>query len=238
MSRHGSEIGKCLSQMWEKEEEEEEHEKKEEEEEKEEKKEEEGQNIPALDNGDNASLVQRRGHFGIITMNQDHELERLTTSRATFVAPKSHNVRQKGIRGELMETLLAERIRERIQAEQNPPIPKTDFCSTSQREFRAEGFVPLSPESTQVHDYKTEEAITFWSENQQRVEVCLVVPRLRQCSIVVMMLLFVSRLKPYWTVLVLGVTAVDFLESPFRRSAFFTKQVGEWLDETMPPPDN
>ncbi|XP_062269550.1 sperm associated antigen 8 [Platichthys flesus] len=131
-------------------------------------------------------------------MNQDHELERLTTSRATFVAPESHNVRQKGIRGELMETLLAERIRERIQVEQNPPIPKTDFCSTSQREFKVEGFVPLSPESTQVHDYKTEEAITFWSENQQRVE---------------------------------GVTAVEFLESPFRRSAFFTKQVGEWLDE-------
>ncbi|XP_047200438.1 sperm associated antigen 8 isoform X2 [Hippoglossus stenolepis] len=151
-----SEIGKCLSQMWE--------------EEEEEKEKEEEENSAALDNEDNPSQIQRRGHFGIITMDQDSELETLTTVRATYVAPKSHDVRLKGIRGELMEKHLAQRISEKIRAEQNPPTPKTDFCSTSQRDFSVTGFVPLSLETTQVHDYKTDEAITFWSENQQRVE--------------------------------------------------------------------
>ncbi|XP_042369547.1 sperm-associated antigen 8-like [Plectropomus leopardus] len=52
----------------------------------------------------------------------------------------------------------------------NPPTPKTDFCSTTQRDFCVEGFVPLTPETTQVHDYKSDQAITFWSENCQRVQ--------------------------------------------------------------------
>lgn len=40
--------------------------------------------------------------------------------------------------------------REKIYAELNPPTPKTDFCSTTQKDFCVEGFVPLKPDTTQV----------------------------------------------------------------------------------------
>ena len=40
---------------------------------------------------------------------------------------------------------------EKIQAEQRRPTPKIDFCSTTQKDFFAKGFVPCTPETTQVN---------------------------------------------------------------------------------------
>nr|XP_019960698.1 PREDICTED: sperm-associated antigen 8 isoform X1 [Paralichthys olivaceus]XP_019960699.1 PREDICTED: sperm-associated antigen 8 isoform X1 [Paralichthys olivaceus]XP_019960700.1 PREDICTED: sperm-associated antigen 8 isoform X1 [Paralichthys olivaceus] len=145
-----NEIGKCLSHVREEEEEE--------------------QTGAALDNEDAESQIRRHGHSGILTMDQEAKMESLTTVRATYVPPKSQDVRLKGIRGELMEKHLAQMISEKIRAELNPPTPKTDFCSTTQRDFSVEGFVPLTPETTQVQDYKTDQAISFWSENHQRIQ--------------------------------------------------------------------
>ncbi|XP_039856893.1 sperm associated antigen 8 isoform X2 [Simochromis diagramma] len=59
---------------------------------------------------------------------------------------------------------------EKIHADLNPLTPKTEYCSTTQKDFCVEGFVPHKPETTRVHDYKTDQAITFWSENCQRIQ--------------------------------------------------------------------
>ncbi|XP_039470310.1 sperm associated antigen 8 isoform X1 [Oreochromis aureus] len=59
---------------------------------------------------------------------------------------------------------------EKIRADLNPQTPKTEYCSTTQKDFCVEGFVPFKPETTRVHDYKTDQAITFWSENCQRIQ--------------------------------------------------------------------
>lgn len=40
--------------------------------------------------------------------------------------------------------------REKVHAELKPPSPKTDFCSTTQKDFCVEGFVHLTPQTTQV----------------------------------------------------------------------------------------
>lgn len=40
--------------------------------------------------------------------------------------------------------------RDKVQAELNPPTPTTDFGSTTQKDFCVEGFVPLTPKTTQV----------------------------------------------------------------------------------------
>ncbi len=40
--------------------------------------------------------------------------------------------------------------REQICAERESPTPETDFCSTTHKDFCVEGFVPLTPETTQV----------------------------------------------------------------------------------------
>ncbi|CAJ1070831.1 sperm-associated antigen 8 [Xyrichtys novacula] len=153
--------------------------------------------VAALD-AEESIQIQRHGHRGILTLDQDTKMETVTTHKAHFIPPKGPGVRMRGIRSELLEKHIALVISEEFHAEQIPPETKTDFCSTTKRDFCVEGFVPLTPESTQGHDSKTEEAITFWSENRQRIQ---------------------------------GVTAVQNLEAPFRKSAKFSTPISERLDE-------
>ncbi|XP_056288064.1 sperm associated antigen 8 [Pseudoliparis swirei] len=126
--------------------------------------------VAALDTPETRSQIRKYGHRGILTTDWESKMERVTTLKATYVTPKSPGVRLRGVRGELLEKQLADTIREKIHAELNPPSPETDFCSTTQKDFGVEGFVPLAPETTQVHDYKSDQAVTFWSENRQRVQ--------------------------------------------------------------------
>ncbi|KAM8828876.1 sperm-associated antigen 8 isoform 2-T2 [Spinachia spinachia] len=114
--------------------------------------------------------ILKQGHGGLLTMAQESKMETVTTLRASYVPPKGLGVRLRGIRGELLEKHIAEKIRGEVQAELNTQSPEMDYCSTTQKDFCVEGFVPLTPETTQVHDYKTDEAVTFWSENYQRVQ--------------------------------------------------------------------
>ncbi|KAI3361955.1 hypothetical protein L3Q82_012306, partial [Scortum barcoo] len=185
--------------------------------------------VAALDNEETRIQIQRRGHKGILTMDQGSKMETLTTIKATYTAHKSSGVRLRGIRGELLEKHIAQMISkkseyffqpcqlqrlisscfnsEELHAERNPPTSKTDFCSTMQKDFCVEGFVPLTPETTQgsVHDYKTDQAVTFWSENFQRIQ---------------------------------GVTTIQTPKAPFRKSAQFSTPISERLDEIELPPDN
>ncbi|XP_070707117.1 sperm-associated antigen 8 [Pempheris klunzingeri] len=161
--------------------------------------------VAALDNEQTRTQIQRHGHRGLLTMDHESKMETVTTLRGAYILPKSPGVRLRGIRGELLEKHFAQTISEEIRAERNQPSPKTDFSSTTQRDFCVEGFVPLTPETAQVHDYKTDQAVTFWSENCQRIQ---------------------------------GVTAVQTLKAPFRKSAMFSTPIGEQLDEMELPPDN
>ncbi|XP_051267660.1 sperm associated antigen 8 [Dicentrarchus labrax] len=161
--------------------------------------------VAALDTEETKTQIQRHGHRGILTMDQESKLENVTTFKAAYVPPKSPGVRLRGVRGELLEKHIAQMISEQIHAERTPPTPKTEFCSTTQTDFCVEGFVPLTPETTQVHDYKTDQAVTFWSENYQQIQ---------------------------------GVTAVQTLKAPFRKSALFSTPISERLDEIDLPPDN
>ncbi|XP_022059732.2 sperm associated antigen 8 [Acanthochromis polyacanthus] len=123
-----------------------------------------------IDTEETKMHVQRHGHKGILTVDQESKMESMTTLKAAYAAPKSPGVRLRGIRGELLEKHIAQMISEKLHAERNPPIPKTEYCSTTQTDFCVEGFVPSTPKTTQTHDYKTDQAISFWSENYQRVQ--------------------------------------------------------------------
>ncbi|XP_074546911.1 sperm-associated antigen 8 [Halichoeres trimaculatus] len=124
--------------------------------------------VAALDTEE--KRIQRHGHRGILTLNQDTTMETMTTHKVAFAPPKSPGVRKRGIRSELLEKHIALMISEQFHAEKIPPKSKTDFCTTTQTDFCAEGFVPLTPEPTPGHDYISEEAVTFWSENRQRIQ--------------------------------------------------------------------
>ncbi|KAF3702293.1 Sperm-associated antigen 8 [Channa argus] len=135
--------------------------------------------VGALDKEEMQIQTQRHGHRGILSMDQQCKMETVTTVKADYIPPKIPGVRLCGIRGELLEKHIAQMISEKIHAELNPPTPKTDFCTTTQKDFSVEGFVPHTPETTQVHDYKSDEAVTFWSENYQRIQGVTAIPTLK-----------------------------------------------------------
>ncbi|XP_031711500.1 sperm-associated antigen 8 isoform X2 [Anarrhichthys ocellatus] len=127
------------------------------------------------------SQIQKHGRRGILMMDQESKMETVTTMKAAFVPPKSLGVRLRGARGELLEKHITEMIREKVHAELNPTDPslETDYCSTTQKDFCVEGFVPHIPETTQVHDYKTDQAVSFWSENCHRIQGATAVQNLK-----------------------------------------------------------
>uniref|UniRef100_A0A665XBX2 Sperm associated antigen 8 n=1 Tax=Echeneis naucrates TaxID=173247 RepID=A0A665XBX2_ECHNA len=156
--------------------------------------------VAALDRDETKAKIQRHGHRGILTMDQESKMESVTTVKAAYGFPQSPGVRLTGM------CLCQSRDKERnnfidkINAELNPPTPKTDFCSTTQRDFSVKGFVPRT-----THDYKTEQAITFWSENYQQIQ---------------------------------GVTPIQTMNAPFRKSTLFSTPISERLDEIEPPLDS
>ncbi|XP_038143552.1 sperm associated antigen 8 [Cyprinodon tularosa] len=126
--------------------------------------------VAALDIDDSKRSIQTIGHEGILTTEQKCKMETLTTTKAAHSPLKSPGFRQKGIRREQLEKHITQMIREKFQAELTPPEPEVDYCSTTQRDFCVLGFVPSRPKSKHMRDYKFEQAITFWSENCQKIQ--------------------------------------------------------------------
>ncbi|CAL8405940.1 unnamed protein product [Arctogadus glacialis] len=114
--------------------------------------------------------IQRDGHRGIFSMNLESKMEDMTSLKSAYTPPVAPGVRERGIRGELLAKLITQRISEEVHAEFNPVTPTTDFSSTTHRDFTGGGFVPLPPTTTKNHDYKCDQAITFWSENHQHIQ--------------------------------------------------------------------
>nr|XP_043867735.1 sperm associated antigen 8 [Solea senegalensis]XP_043867736.1 sperm associated antigen 8 [Solea senegalensis] len=102
----------------------------------------------------------------VFVIDKDAKLESITTAMAAYLPPKSPGVRTKGTRKELLEKNIAHQvIRLATDVKSNAPTPETHFCSMTHRSFTVDGFEPVAPTATYGHDYKTDEAVTFWSEN-------------------------------------------------------------------------
>ncbi|XP_076016128.1 sperm-associated antigen 8 [Genypterus blacodes] len=119
---------------------------------------------------ESSAQKHRYGRRDLLSADLDSGMESVTTHRAAFSAPKGAGVRQRGRRAELLQTHLARLIRQQEQARSEAPPPLTDFCSTTQRDFSVQGFVPVTPQVTQVHDYTSDPAVTFWSENYRQIQ--------------------------------------------------------------------
>ncbi|XP_034048707.1 sperm-associated antigen 8 [Thalassophryne amazonica] len=135
--------------------------------------------VEAPDNEKTKPQIQRDGPRGVFMTDPTSKMESVSTLKASYVPPKGPGVRLQGIRGELREKHLTQMISEKLHAEMNAPPPKTDFTSTFQKDFCIEGFVPVTPKTTQVHDYKNDPAVTFWSENLHRIQGVTTVKNLK-----------------------------------------------------------
>ncbi|XP_067262899.1 sperm associated antigen 8 [Chanodichthys erythropterus] len=123
-----------------------------------------------LDRTGPRSCVHKYGHTGILTMDVAAKVQGISTFKATFNAPKIIGVRQKGRRTELLENDLIKRISDQIHAGLNADPPAPELCSVTKADFKVEGFKSVRSPMTMDHDYTTEQAITFWSENYQKIQ--------------------------------------------------------------------
>ncbi|XP_024154454.1 sperm associated antigen 8 isoform X2 [Oryzias melastigma] len=128
------------------------------------------QGAAACSSKDSRSRAEKGSHKGIFAVDQEAKMETTTTSKATYVAAQRPGGRMLGTRRELLEKQIIQMIREEMQAEVNIPTPETELCSTTHRDYTIPGYEPSRPKAAQIHDYKTDEAITFWSENYQQIQ--------------------------------------------------------------------
>ncbi|KAJ7988424.1 hypothetical protein DPEC_G00323410 [Dallia pectoralis] len=123
-----------------------------------------------VDNNKPRAHIHKNGHTGILTMDLSSRAQGDTTVKSAFTPPMGHGVRQRGMRGELLENSLLKKISEQTLAELNPEPPKTDFCSTTKQDYKVKDFQPFLPAPQRDHDYKRDQAITFWNENHQQIQ--------------------------------------------------------------------
>ncbi|XP_026068560.1 sperm-associated antigen 8 isoform X2 [Carassius auratus] len=123
-----------------------------------------------LDRTKPTSCVHKYGHTGILSMDVTARVQGISTFKATFKSPKSIGVRQKGNRAELLENDLIKRISDQIQAEMNIEPLAPELCSVTKADYKVEGFKSVRAPLTTDHDYTADQAITFWSDNYQKIQ--------------------------------------------------------------------
>ena len=53
--------------------------------------------VAALDTGKTTAQIQKHGHKGILTLDEDSKLENVTTFKAVYIPPRSPGVRLRGM---------------------------------------------------------------------------------------------------------------------------------------------
>ncbi|XP_061071874.1 sperm associated antigen 8 isoform X3 [Conger conger] len=94
----------------------------------------------------------------------------VTTVKEAFIPPAASQIRQRGLREELLEKALYNTISQQVDEEFNPGPPPAEFISTTREDFKVPGFQSVPPSPSKEHDYKSEQAISFWSENHEKVQ--------------------------------------------------------------------
>ncbi|XP_066567673.1 sperm-associated antigen 8 [Amia ocellicauda] len=114
--------------------------------------------------------LHKHGHRGILSVDLVSKVADVTTVRETYTPPRGPGVRQRGIRGELLEKYLYKTIREQVLEELNAQPPAAEMISTTRHDYKRDGFESVPPAPSKEHNYKTEQAITYWSENHQKIQ--------------------------------------------------------------------
>ncbi|XP_017163471.1 sperm-associated antigen 8 [Poecilia reticulata] len=128
--------------------------------------------VAALNIDDKNESVRLNGHEELITINRGCKMETLSVFSTSYIPLKSPGLRVKGVRKELLEKHLSRMMREKILDELKPVEPelKPDYRTTQRCHFCAPGFFPSRPEASTDHNYRNEDAITFWSDNVQNIQ--------------------------------------------------------------------
>ncbi|XP_040276597.1 sperm-associated antigen 8 [Bufo bufo] len=115
--------------------------------------------------------VHRHGHKGILSTQLLANMAKSTTHQDSYRRPGSDNTRQHtGLREEKLKTLLYHKYSQDILEELVSPIEETKVTeSTTRRDYQVEGFLAQAPTPSKRHDYRTEQAVTFWTDNMHGI---------------------------------------------------------------------
>lgn len=126
--------------------------------------------VAHIDTAETESQIQKYGHRGLLSVELGAKMEDVTTVRATYVQHQTPGVRHKGRRIEFLEKQLAQSTRQRIEQQMKPAPCVPEYRSVTVDSYSVPGFIPFRERLTPVHDYKSQSAISYWSENHQHIQ--------------------------------------------------------------------
>lgn len=109
------------------------------------------------------------GHPGILTLNENAEMSKITDFQDSFRYPKVNYVQQVGSRRKLFERDLSEKIQSQMLAKMAGRQEKPDYKTATMEAYNIEGFESKNPKPTQTHDYRTEQPVSYWLQNYQKI---------------------------------------------------------------------
>ncbi|XP_063312746.1 sperm-associated antigen 8 [Pelobates fuscus] len=114
--------------------------------------------------------VFRHGHRGIISTLLEAHIADSTTNKDSYRAPSTHHMRLMGPREEMLQKYLFQKFSQGVLEAINVPSEDLNIKeSTTKRDYKVDGFTSRPPASNKSHDYRTEQAVTFWTEKLHRI---------------------------------------------------------------------
>ncbi|XP_056409706.1 sperm-associated antigen 8-like isoform X2 [Hyla sarda] len=112
----------------------------------------------------------RHGHRGILSIQLLADMASSTTHQDSYGRPREDSRRHTGLREEQLRRELYHKFSQEILEELSSPTKETTIReSTTRRDYEVQGFIPQLPAPRTKHDYATEQAVTFWSENVRTI---------------------------------------------------------------------
>ncbi|KAF5909451.1 sperm-associated antigen 8-like, partial [Clarias magur] len=124
----------------------------------------------SLDNTGSTSDIHKNGHRDILTTDLTSRFHGVSTQKSAFTSPRGTGVREKGLRAELLKKDLIKSISEQVHAQLTPQPPAPELSSVTKTDYKVKGFRGVRPSPSTDRDYRTDEAITFWKENFEKIQ--------------------------------------------------------------------
>ncbi|XP_052796395.1 sperm-associated antigen 8-like [Mya arenaria] len=123
------------------------------------------------DKGQSNAQLFRDGHVGILTIDTNAKPVSESTVKASFKTPVHPGVPLEGNKSKLMRQMYMEQaVQQVFRDDINPPEPEPlDYKSVTAKDFNKDDFKHVPPKPTKNHNYRTEQPVTFWSENKNKI---------------------------------------------------------------------
>ncbi|KAM8960981.1 sperm-associated antigen 8 [Pelodytes ibericus] len=117
-----------------------------------------------------AGHAYRHGQRGILTTQVEAHISDCTTNADSYRTPNPDRVQQIGQRQEMLQKHLYHKYSKEIyEASDSSCDTLTVKESTTKRDYQVDGFIPQRLATSKSHNYRTEQAITFWTANVHRI---------------------------------------------------------------------